>query len=290
MAFSIPGQTNLLTAPSSRARIKRQAGGVELVVYVSIEAQSESGFVRVRVPPSETLWVNVDRLELWIDAPGVFNETEREIAHMFRTPIGTVPQTWLYRTLKDTQATIPLQPSQFFKAITSPAVRNFSDGANWLLVTPMEYVVGDGPTVITVPKGFVTDFASIPKAFRWLLGPTGRYSGASVLHDYLYWYQQCRRVEADRLYHRAMVESGVSLGMSDAMFLVLHFAGERAWNANKRDRRQGLVRTIPAPFDSVPPLLTWNEYRRKLAAKRVTDGQAGNVPSEACRLGSRLVK
>lgn len=39
-----------------------------------------------------------------------------------------------------------------------------------------------------VPKGFEFDFASVPKAFHWLLSPTGLLLMASIPHDYLYRY------------------------------------------------------------------------------------------------------
>lgn len=37
-----------------------------------------------------------------------------------------------------------------------------------------------------VPKGFVTDFASVPEILQGLIPPTGRYGKAAVIHDYLY--------------------------------------------------------------------------------------------------------
>jgi hypothetical protein len=36
-----------------------------------------------------------------------------------------------------------------------------------------------------VPKGFITDGASVPFLFQWLFSPTGQYFGASIIHDYL---------------------------------------------------------------------------------------------------------
>ena len=39
---------------------------------------------------------------------------------------------------------------------------------------------------IKIFKGFVTDFASIPKIFQNILNPAGRHGKAAVVHDYLY--------------------------------------------------------------------------------------------------------
>lgn len=71
---------------------------------------------------------------------------------------------------------------------------------------------------VTVPKGFLTDGASIPKIFQWLLNPYGEYAQAATLHDWLcehyYIYvshptQGCvtsvvDRKEIDRIMYEAM--------------------------------------------------------------------------------------
>lgn len=50
------------------------------------------------------------------------------------------------------------------------------------------YDVGekDSGERITVPRGFVTDFGSIPRFFWRLAPPWGRYAKATVIHDLLY--------------------------------------------------------------------------------------------------------
>ena len=44
---------------------------------------------------------------------------------------------------------------------------------------------GDGDC-ISVPAGFVTDFASVPRPLWDVYPPTGLYGKAAVIHDYLY--------------------------------------------------------------------------------------------------------
>ena len=39
---------------------------------------------------------------------------------------------------------------------------------------------------ITVPKGFKTDLASVPRGIWWLIAPFD-IARAGVVHDYLYW-------------------------------------------------------------------------------------------------------
>lgn len=58
------------------------------------------------------------------------------------------------------------------------------DGENFRLTQAVRY--SHGLDHWTVPEGFVTDLASIPRVFRWLLGRWGRYGWAAVLHDAMY--------------------------------------------------------------------------------------------------------
>ena len=51
------------------------------------------------------------------------------------------------------------------QAVPSPIVRGFGDNKFFVTVEDMEYFVGSTNDRIVVPKGFVTDFASIPSVF-----------------------------------------------------------------------------------------------------------------------------
>jgi hypothetical protein len=57
------------------------------------------------------------------------------------------------------------------------------DDENWALVLPLVYR-GNTDT-FTVPEGFVTDFASVPRVAVWLIPRFGRYTPAAILHDWL---------------------------------------------------------------------------------------------------------
>jgi Protein of unknown function (DUF1353) len=54
----------------------------------------------------------------------------------------------------------------------------------WELTAPLTWTgrLGD---VFTVPVGYVTDFASVPRPLHWLISPYGAYTRAAVVHDYL---------------------------------------------------------------------------------------------------------
>lgn len=48
------------------------------------------------------------------------------------------------------------------------------------------YRLGTRPVVIDVPKGFVTDLASVPRVIWNLFPPFGKYTEAAIVHDALY--------------------------------------------------------------------------------------------------------
>lgn len=62
-----------------------------------------------------------------------------------------------------------------------------ANAKNWQLLQPFMYDVGSegSGNTITVPAGFITDGASVPR-FLWALLPSwGSYSRAAVVHDFL---------------------------------------------------------------------------------------------------------
>lgn len=56
--------------------------------------------------------------------------------------------------------------------------------ATWMLTAPLIWTGTKGDT-FTVPIGFITDFATVPRFLRWLVLPYGPYTRAAVLHDWL---------------------------------------------------------------------------------------------------------
>jgi hypothetical protein len=66
-------------------------------------------------------------------------------------------------------------------------------------------------TVFSVPEGFETDFASIPRLFWPVIGhPAGRYAQAAALHDRLYGTGAAgSRARADAVFMEGMAVLGV---------------------------------------------------------------------------------
>lgn len=95
------------------------------------------------------------------------------------------------------------------------------------VISPLEYTTGDG-TKYTVPVGFKTNFASIPRIFWGIIAPTGKHTNASILHDYLYengYKLGVSRKRADKIFYDAMIDSSVANLTANIMwFCVRAFA------------------------------------------------------------------
>lgn len=79
----------------------------------------------------------------------------------------------------------------------------------WKLLAPLRYQ-SDIAGAITVPSGFETDFASVPRIPLLFLLFGDEAHQAAVVHDYLYRYAVVERKVADQVFREAMSISGVS--------------------------------------------------------------------------------
>jgi hypothetical protein len=159
------------------------------------------------------------------------------------------------------------------QAPPSPLVRAFGDNNDWIVAEDMTWTIGHTGETIVVPKGFITDYASIPQ-FLWSFGlsPHGQYSRAAVLHDYLYWSQGCTRAQSDRLLVIAMKESEVGSFDESAIYQGVDKFGASAWHSNARERAMALPKIVPDEY-LIPanPNINWNSYRAMLAKQGVKD-------------------
>jgi hypothetical protein len=171
--------------------------------------------------------------------------------------------------------------------IPATLVENFGDGEYWMLKRPLVYRIGQTSLSIEVPSGFVTDYASIPPELQMIMRSTGAYSQAAVVHDYLYWMQSCTREQSDNVFTIAMRESRVGDVQLRAMYRALRLGGGRSWNANRTARERNVMRTVPAPYDTVPALGSWPEYRTTLAKLGVRAAAEPPISSEVCALGNK---
>src|SRR5262245_37790872 len=105
------------------------------------------------------------------------------------------------------------------------------EGTLWTLVESFSYRAGQ--ETFTVPAGFVTDFASVPRVFVWLLPRYGRWTQAAILHDYLRGVARTGRIrksDADNIFNRAMRELNVPFLRRWVMWAAVRFAaGPTSW-------------------------------------------------------------
>jgi hypothetical protein len=197
--------------------------------------------------------------------------------------------TELLVTLSASTAGVPASSARFpIEKPPTPFVRAFADGSNWMLQSPLIYQIGkNGSHIVIVPRGFITDFASIPQPLRILrdlLPTTERYGVPALVHDYLYWRQDCTREQADNIMELALMEAGVSLLERKVIHEGLRQFGQSAWDENRRARQSGLVRTVGPPFDQIPLTGTWTEYRDWLRTVGAMGGKEYPVPQSVCAI------
>jgi len=122
----------------------------------------------------------------------------------------------------------------------NPQVELQSDGRHAILLSDFKIMVSlskkrdenerDARLFIQVPKGFVTDFASIPQLFWSIAPPTGKYASAAVVHDYLYATHTTTKAVADKVFLILMQRYGVGYIKRKIMYYAVRMFGGSAWN------------------------------------------------------------
>lgn len=88
---------------------------------------------------------------------------------------------------------------------------------HWRILTPFSYKI-DEESWVTIPKGYLTDGASVPRLFWNMIPPWGPYGQAAVVHDLLCEYLSVvrngvpttiTRAECDKTLYQAMENLGV---------------------------------------------------------------------------------
>jgi hypothetical protein len=114
---------------------------------------------------------------------------------------------------------------------------------------------------VTVPVGFVTDFASIPRAFWSLLRPDGHYAYAAVIHDYLYWTQGLSRARSDMIFKLAMQDFEIGSEQVTTIYAGVRAGGEGPWKENARLKAGGEKRILKTP--PTDPRVHWKDYKQR---------------------------
>ena len=125
-------------------------------------------------------------------------------------------------------------------------------GQLWRLHEPMPFVVtlGGEQRAYEVPAGFVTDGASIPWAFRWLIPQHQTTWAPALWHDYVYGsrgWGELTRQDADDLFGVGLTKQRIPARRVAAMYLVVKRFGGKSWRDDSlmdaHNRAHGLLAT-----------------------------------------------
>jgi hypothetical protein len=108
-----------------------------------------------------------------------------------------------------------------------------SQGRKWILKKSFDFYYinkfGKKLNKVTIPKGFITDFASTPRVLYSIFPPIGIYNKATLVHDYLY-SKKCEldvsRFNADLYFLQAMEVLGVKKWKRIIMFATVRLFGK----------------------------------------------------------------
>lgn len=100
-------------------------------------------------------------------------------------------------------------------------------GRDYVVTRPFPYLY-KGEKIV-VPVGFSTDFASIPRAFRFLFTGHDRTRQAAVIHDYLYRKRIGTRKRADEVFLQAMEDAQVPRWKRYTMYAAVRAGGWLHW-------------------------------------------------------------
>lgn len=115
----------------------------------------------------------------------------------------------------------------------------------WIVQQPLVWTGQQEFPAFTVPVGFQTDLASIPRALRNLpaFDPNGKSRRAAVGHDWLYWWQGWHKSLSDKFLHAAMLLEGCTVQEADAFYAAVALFGHDSWD-------DGTKRGLASHFDT----------------------------------------
>lgn len=116
----------------------------------------------------------------------------------------------------------------------------FDEQGNTLIKTlePISFSL-DGQT-ITIPAGFISDGASVPRFLWCILDPPicALTLIPSIIHDFLYRDQPCYKIKTDWLYFCLLRDNGYALWKCWLVFVGLVLFGWLAWFQHKFSKRR----------------------------------------------------
>lgn len=117
--------------------------------------------------------------------------------------------------------------SKFLTTLQVEEVDEFA--GTWRLVATLFYKSDLLGRVLTVPAGFVTDFASVPRILGVYDLEGGKCNKAAVVHDWLYSTQGVTREQADQVLREAILASGYSAFTGGVFYAAVSAFGASHW-------------------------------------------------------------
>lgn len=116
----------------------------------------------------------------------------------------------------------------------TPLVAEHLPSGRWRLKSPLKYQSLIVEWIVSVPKGFETDFASVPRLpLAYLLAGDTAHE-AAVVHDFLYSSGICPRQEADAIFFEAIGVLDEPGWRRWAMWSAVRAGGGAAWRKYRK--------------------------------------------------------
>ena len=148
---------------------------------------------------------------------------------------GTTADQWIDEVMIVKASDSPLKLQRFREPI-------------YVLLEPITWkpsTIGQSKTAtVTVPSGFVSDLASIPRVFWSLIPRDAEYAYPAIVHDFLYWDQSRPKSEADEIFRWSMQDLDVSKPTVATIFEGVSVFGKVAWQSNASLKLQGEKRIL----------------------------------------------
>jgi hypothetical protein len=118
----------------------------------------------------------------------------------------------------------------------NPIVELLPEGDRWRLAFPWWFVWARGGQRVEhlLPTHFETDFASIPRLYRWRFSPTGKAAPAALAHDFMYRAAEHPRSVCDQVFLDGMESCGVGWWDRHVMHKAVRLGG---WAAYGKERQ-----------------------------------------------------
>lgn len=143
--------------------------------------------------------------------------------------------------LASASAALPQQPQP--TGLPNIIIRDAKVDGRRLAILTDDWLYCYPPTreLIVVPKGYVTDFASVPPAARVAIDVYGSNIEGAVVHDWLYAVgEPGRRQKADQIIRYALMEQDVGVVRRNTVYTAVRSGGAAAYGrASEWDRRFG---------------------------------------------------